>query len=195
MDKNTVNDVILRVGPHCAKVLGQLLASLSLTGVQLDELWAFVKKKECDEPSGEDGAEPEESAGFDDDSEESTPGTGRTWIWTAIDVSSRLLFIYRIGGRTLHDAELFIDDMAGRLSTMPFFVSDELPQYATALARRFRTVAPVPPTGKPGRPKKPAQVADKQLKYGTVHKVRKGGKIIEVRRKILFGDKDEINKY
>jgi transposase-like protein len=45
MDKNTVNDVILRIGVHCAKVLDQLLTSLSLTDVQLDELWAFVKKK------------------------------------------------------------------------------------------------------------------------------------------------------
>lgn len=45
LDKNTVNDVILRIGFHCAKVLDQLLTSLSMTEVQLDELWAFVKKK------------------------------------------------------------------------------------------------------------------------------------------------------
>jgi transposase-like protein len=45
MDKDTVNDVILRVGHHCAISLDKLLQSLRLNEVQLDELWAFVKKK------------------------------------------------------------------------------------------------------------------------------------------------------
>ncbi len=45
LDKDTVNRVILRAGEHCAHVLSNLLASLELTEVQLDELWAFVKKR------------------------------------------------------------------------------------------------------------------------------------------------------
>lgn len=45
LDKNTVNRVILRVGEHCAHVLSYLLADLNLTEAQLDELWAFVKKR------------------------------------------------------------------------------------------------------------------------------------------------------
>jgi hypothetical protein len=45
LDKDTVNRVILRAGEHCANVLSGLLTSLKLTEVQLDELWAFVKKK------------------------------------------------------------------------------------------------------------------------------------------------------
>ncbi|MCK4502630.1 MAG: IS1 family transposase [Desulfuromonadales bacterium] len=45
MDKDTVNRVILRAGEHCAHVLSELLTSLELTEVQLDELWTFVKKR------------------------------------------------------------------------------------------------------------------------------------------------------
>ena len=45
MDKDTVNRVILRAGEHCAHVLSDLLTSLELTEAQLDELWAFVKKR------------------------------------------------------------------------------------------------------------------------------------------------------
>jgi len=45
MDKNTVNRVVLRAGEHCARVLSELLTSLKLTEVQLDELWTFVKKR------------------------------------------------------------------------------------------------------------------------------------------------------
>jgi hypothetical protein len=43
MDKGTVNDVVLRAGIHGAKDLDGLLRSLSLTELQLDELWAFEK--------------------------------------------------------------------------------------------------------------------------------------------------------
>jgi len=45
LDKDTGNRVILRAGEHCAKVLSELLASLQMTEVQLDELWTFVKKR------------------------------------------------------------------------------------------------------------------------------------------------------
>lgn len=45
LDKDTVNRVILRVGEHCASVLADLLTSLEMSETQLDELWAFIKKK------------------------------------------------------------------------------------------------------------------------------------------------------
>jgi hypothetical protein len=70
MDKDTVNRVILRACEHCAHVLSGLLTSLSLTEVQLDELWDFVKKESTD--SAEDLERHYE----------------RTWIWTAIDAPS-----------------------------------------------------------------------------------------------------------
>ena len=45
IDKDTVNRVILRAGEHCELVLSNLLRSLNMTEVQLDELWTFVKKR------------------------------------------------------------------------------------------------------------------------------------------------------
>ncbi len=45
MNKNTVNRVILRAGQHCETVLSNLLRALRLEEAQLDELWAFVKKR------------------------------------------------------------------------------------------------------------------------------------------------------
>ena len=45
MDKNTVNRIILNSGKHCEAVKDELLQSLGLKEVQLDELWSFVKKK------------------------------------------------------------------------------------------------------------------------------------------------------
>ncbi len=45
INKDTVNRVILRAGEHCEIVLSTLLHSLKLKEAQLDELWAFVKKR------------------------------------------------------------------------------------------------------------------------------------------------------
>jgi len=45
INKDTVNRVILRAGEHCEKVLSSLMKSLMLKETQLDELWAFVKKR------------------------------------------------------------------------------------------------------------------------------------------------------
>ena len=45
INKDTVNRVILQAGEHCEIVLSNLLRSLKLKEAQLDELWAFVKKR------------------------------------------------------------------------------------------------------------------------------------------------------
>jgi transposase-like protein len=45
LSKTTVNQVILKVGAHCVEIMTELMRSLQLTEVQLDELWTFVKKK------------------------------------------------------------------------------------------------------------------------------------------------------
>ncbi len=44
LSKDGVNHLILKAGEHCERVLSNLLMSLNLTEVQLDELWTFIKK-------------------------------------------------------------------------------------------------------------------------------------------------------
>ncbi len=45
IDKDTVYRIFDRASKHCQKVLDSLLRDLHLEECQLDELWAFVKKK------------------------------------------------------------------------------------------------------------------------------------------------------
>ena len=47
LSKDGVNNIILVAGEHCERVLSNLLTSLTLTEVQLDELWAFAKKNKA----------------------------------------------------------------------------------------------------------------------------------------------------
>jgi transposase-like protein len=45
LDKNSVNNVILKAGQHCDTMLSNLLRSLHLEECQMDELWTFIRKK------------------------------------------------------------------------------------------------------------------------------------------------------
>ena len=45
VNKDTVQRVLERARHHCIKVLTELLKDLHLTECQLDELWAFIKKR------------------------------------------------------------------------------------------------------------------------------------------------------
>jgi IS1 family transposase len=119
---------------------------------------------------------------------------GGTWIWTAIDVNSKLIICHWVGHRTLDDARMLLYSLSGRLLNAPLFVSDELVHYATILAEIYHDKLPVEPTGLPGRPRKAKKVIKPELMYATVKKTRKGRKIIKVERKIVYGDKATILK-
>lgn len=44
-DKDAVNRIVQKAGEHCRVILGNLIRDLCLNECQLDELWAFVKKR------------------------------------------------------------------------------------------------------------------------------------------------------
>jgi len=88
---------------------------------------------------------------------------GWTWIWTAIDAPTRLLITFWIGGREIGDARQMFKDLTDCCQGKPLFVSDELPHYGTVLGELFHQLAPLPPTGKPGRPRNPKRVIDADL--------------------------------
>lgn len=43
-DKDAVNQVVVKAGEHCKKILSNLIRDLNLNECQLDELWVFIKK-------------------------------------------------------------------------------------------------------------------------------------------------------
>jgi IS1 family transposase len=117
---------------------------------------------------------------------------GRTWVWTAIDAQTRLLITFCIGGRELGDARQMLKDQTDRCQGKPLFVSDELTHYGTVLGELFHQLAPLSPTGKPGRPRNPKRVIDADLDCATVHKTRQGSQIIKVEGKVIHGTEPHI---
>jgi IS1 family transposase len=119
---------------------------------------------------------------------------GRKWIWTALDTSTKLIFCFLIGDRTLEDARYFLKELVSRILDLPLFVSDELPHYADGLKELFHKIIEPEATGRPGRPRKPKKVVNNDLDYATVHKTRDKGRIVRVETKIIFGSKERIEK-
>ena len=90
-------------------------------------------------------------------------------------------FLARFKGRTDHDA--------------PLFTSDKLPAYTKALISNYSTPEPIPRKRGRGRsPLKPKRLVDPDLLYAQVDKLRQGGRVIEVRRRIIFGTDKEIKQ-
>jgi IS1 family transposase len=141
--------------------------------VQFDEKWAFVAKKEanCDP---------------DDPADEKH---GDSWDHVAFDPEHRLVVSVVPGKRTLENTQKLVDDFKTRTGGryMNLMTSDEYPCYQTAILIAYgQTVVP-PRTGKPGRPRRPYQVAPPQLRYATVHKTRRKGRVVKVEMRVIFG--------
>jgi hypothetical protein len=70
----------------------------------------------------------------------------------------------------------------------PLFTSDKLPAYVAALMANYSTPAPPSAPCRRGRPRRtPRRVLDAPLLYAQVDKRREQGRVVEVRRRIIFG--------
>jgi len=119
---------------------------------------------------------------------------GRTWIWTAFDVNTRLIISFLVGDRTLEDCRKFLKDLSGRIINKPLFVSDELPHYETVILETYHTTQIFEKTGKRGRPKKPVIKIDEQIDYAVVHKTRENGTVKKVETRVVFGNEQRIKE-
>src|SRR4029078_11863717 len=71
--------------------------------------------------------------------------------------------------------------------------SDQLPVYVAALIANYSPPGPPPARRGPGRPRKePRRLIDPDLRYAQVRKRREGGRVVEVKRQILFGSEDDL---
>ena len=121
-------------------------------------------------------------------------GMGDYWVWTAISLSSRLrISSYLSQERSEEAATNFIQKIRARSDGQaPFFTSDKLPAYVTALVANYSEVEPPPVKRRRGRPRLPKRLVDEQLRYAQVDKRRRGGRVVEVRRRIMFGKEGDI---
>jgi DNA-binding transcriptional ArsR family regulator len=174
---NTILHWLDLAGQHLAAVSAELIHDVRLRQAQVDELWTFVKKKQAH-------CQPTDP-----------PDVGDRWIWRAIALPSRLRVVsYLSQERSEVEATEFLAQFKARTAgRAPLFTSDKLPAYVKALIANYSTPEPPPLKRGRGRPRKePKRILDSALCYAQVDKRRVGGRVVEVRRRIVFGSAEDI---
>ena len=122
---------------------------------------------------------------------------GDAWVWRAIALPSRLRVVHHLSHqRSEPEAIAFLAKFKARTDGRPpLFTSDKLPAYVEALIANYSTLELPPVNRGPGRPRKqPRRVLDPELCYAQVDKRREQGRVVEVRRRIIFGTPEIITE-
>lgn len=124
---------------------------------------------------------------------ETSTDEGKTWVWIAFAPEHRLFLALVVGSRTQEQADRLIQRTARVLvGPLPLFCSDGLEQYSVALLDCYCVTREYPRTGRRGRPRKPKQLPAPDLRYAQVVKRREGRRLVEVIRKVVYGDPEKI---
>ena len=107
----------------------------------------------------------------------------------AFDPEHRLVLSVVPGKRTAEKVETLVQDFQRRTASRPMnlMTSDEYPAYKRAILDVYGEEVTPPRTGKAGRPKAAYKVPPPDLKYATVHKTRRKGRVVKVSIKVVFG--------
>jgi hypothetical protein len=125
------------------------------------------------------------------------PDVGDAWVWRAISLPSHLRVVTHLShDRSEEEATAFLAAFKAKTDGRPpLFTSDKLPAYVEALIVNYSTAEPPPVKRGRGRPRtKPRRVIDPDLLYAQVDKHREAGRVVEVRRRIVFGSTELITE-
>lgn len=119
--KNTVASLLQSVGAACRQYQDEVLRDLPCKRIQCDEIWSFCYSKEKNVPEEKRGQ-------F---------GYGDVWTWTGMDADSKLMVSWYLGKRTAVDAQIFMQDLALRLSNRVQLTTDGHKAYLEAVEDVF----------------------------------------------------------
>ncbi|GEC55982.1 IS1 family transposase [Bradyrhizobium japonicum] len=118
---NTVTKLLVDAGLACSAFHDATVRNVSSQRVQCDEIWSFAYAKQKNVPSAK-----------------AAPiGSGDVWTWTAIDADTKLILSWLVGDRDAHAANMFIDDLKGRLANRVQLTTDGHRPYLVAISNAF----------------------------------------------------------
>jgi IS1 family transposase/transposase-like protein len=177
VDKDTVCTWLDRAAHHCRLVMLSLWQQLPVRECQLDELWSFVHTTDEHLPWAKTYRDT----------------YGDAWVWVAFAPEWRLVVAFVVGQRTQAEANLLLERVAYVTTELiPFFTSDQLPEYRTALLQVYGKWDQPPRRGTRGPHPHPRRVPPKELRYAQVGKTRERGHVVAVDHKVVFGDAERI---
>lgn len=118
--RDTICRLLVEVGEGCARLMDEQMRELPCRRIQVDEIWAYVGKKQAHLKE-------------DDDRNR----LGDQWTFVALDPDTKLIPSYHVGKRTGENAVAFMTDLSERLTDRIQLSSDALAAYVDAVERAF----------------------------------------------------------
>jgi IS1 family transposase len=175
LDPNTVQRWLGAAAAQLSTFASHFLVELEPQQVQLDEVYASLAHL------------------LESDSELVEFKRGSRWVWTAMDPVTKLLLVIVVGERSLDVAQAVVHQVKQRLKVdcLPIFLTDGLAHYKTAILTHFgHWVQPASSTAE--TPPKPRWFPLPGLLYAQVIKQVRGGRLIRVKQRIIFGGRDPL---
>lgn len=118
--RDTVMRLMVEVGTGCENIMDETMRNLPCQRIQVDEIWAYVGKKQRHITKEDDRTR-----------------LGDQWTFVALDPDTKLVPAYRIGKRTKPNAIAFMTDLSERLANRVQISSDALNSYVDAVELAF----------------------------------------------------------
>jgi IS1 family transposase len=180
VDPNTVLHWLVEAAEQLQAFSAYFLHELHLTQVQLDELYAVLSAVRDGHISEAEAIE--------------RLSRSPHWVWTAIDPETKLLLSVQVGDRTLAMAQRVVHHVAQVLAPAcaPLFLTDGFREYLTALLTHFGHWVQPPRRQVTGPTPKPRWMPLPGLLYAQVVKTVRRRRIVEVKRRVVFGTKAAV---
>lgn len=120
VNRETIGTLLVRVGNGCSELLNDKMRDLDCNRLEIDELWAFVGKKQRHVTKGDDRSR-----------------VGDTWTFVAVDAETKLVPSFLVGKRDAASTQAFISDVAARLKNRVQISTDGLRSYIEAIGTAF----------------------------------------------------------
>ena len=180
IDSETCRDWLDRYAQQCRLVMLYFWQNLHIEECQLDELWSFVHTKEANLAAAKLICQT----------------YGDAWVWVAFAPLWRMVLAFVVGKRTQDHANLLLARVQGISDGhIPFFTSDQLAAYPTALLHTYGKWVQPQRKGTRGKHPQPRRVVPDTLRYAQVVKQRENGRVVEVGYRIVYGQAQEIEQY
>jgi IS1 family transposase len=177
INKKTALKILGRAADHAASLSRSLLQGVAVRECQLDEMWSFIGKKQCNLVNAA----------------ELQAGLGDSWIWIAFDAVHKIVISHVVGKRTVPYATSLLRGVKRVTASMPLlFSSDQLDAYTGALLQVYGQPVVQPRSTKHGRPPKPQFLPPPDLRYVQVVKKYKQQRVASISRRVVFGDPERI---
>jgi IS1 family transposase/transposase-like protein len=180
IDKDTACAWLHRAAQHCRLLMLHLWHNLPASECQLDELWSFVHTKEQNLQAAKLFCET----------------YGDAWVWIAFAPVWRLVLAFVVGKRTQQSANLLLSRVVHVTDDhIPFFTSDQLAEYRTALLHAYGQWYQPLRQGKRGPHPHRRRVPHPDLLYAQVVKQREKGQVVAVSGKVVFGEHELLDRH